>query len=221
MRPAKTSIPGESFYPPAQALRLVNTFLPSCPGTFQTSVSVLGLWLSDIVCWPFRSRVSVFYGLALLELIPADFSKPDFLKACLPRIGSCNTGCIRWGFTPSHLRKDLLAFDTPPACSCHAEGLGPPIRPPLLPFLIWLLYVFSCVKSPSASLQVVFGVSCIICHCGLSVSVGGDQFRILLLCHLSLFLILDCIISHFNLRTKQSFIHFYIPNAKYGHTINV
>lgn len=218
MRPAKTSIPGESFYPPAQTLRLVNTFLPTHPGTFQTSVSVLGLWLSDIVCWPFRSRVSIFYGLALLELIPADFSKPDFLKACLPGIVPVTRGA--GGASPPHTlgRISLPLIPLQPVVAMLRVWFLPYLYPS---YPSWYgFFVFSCVKSP-ASLQVVFGVSCIICHCGLSVSVGGDQFRILLLCHLSLFLIMGCIISHFNLRTKQSFIHFYIPNAKYGHTINV
>lgn len=43
-------------------------------GAFQTAPSVLGLWLSDIACWPFKSRDSVSYGpFVLLELSHTDF----------------------------------------------------------------------------------------------------------------------------------------------------
>lgn len=40
-------------------------------------------------------------------------------------------------------------------------------------------------KIYSASLQGVFKVSCTLFSCSLGVSVGGGDFPVLLLCHLS------------------------------------
>lgn len=53
-----------------------------------------------------------------------------------------------------------------------------------LTLLMWLLlYIFSCGRFFHASLHVVFTVTCVICSCCLSMSMGAGEVRGLLLHH--------------------------------------
>lgn len=96
------------------------------------------------------------------------------MRACL--FGSHDRGRLRESLIPSLFRKDLHAFDVLPACNCHAKGLvsyhisAPPTLLQMASSLglqLWKICFANC--------QVVFRVSCIICHCDLSVSVGREE----------------------------------------------
>lgn len=101
------------------------------------------LRMIDIVCWPFKSRTSVYYSPPPL-LQPQGFSKLDGMGAHLPHFDSQDKACLMWGLIPSLLR-ELCTCDTFPPCgSPHLEFGSLPCLCPSHPIDVAFLYIFSC-----------------------------------------------------------------------------
>ena len=71
----------QTLAPPTHSLKLVSYSFTHYPGAFQIAASVLGLGLSDIVHWPFQSRLLVSYSPPTVPaLSPIDFQNQTLEK---------------------------------------------------------------------------------------------------------------------------------------------
>lgn len=75
------------------------------PGTFQTVASVLEPRVSEFVCVPFKSRVSVSYSPPVLpDVSPVDFQS-QMLWAMVFLVQVSQTGELNVGLTPLSFRR--------------------------------------------------------------------------------------------------------------------
>ena len=131
----------------------------SDPDAFQTAASVLGLKVSEVLCVPFKSGVSVFYSpLALPNISPTGFQSQIFgglvFSVQDPQAGDPDAGLrllAPW--------ENLHGCDFPPTCRLPHWECGGLTRPHLCspcspkPASLWLLlYLFSCGKSFSCGM---------------------------------------------------------------------
>lgn len=150
---------------------------------FQIGASVLGLWLSNTGPWLFKHRDSVPYSLWL----PWNLAPLIFKATCYGDLPSWfwSSGLEVPNVGPDplplpHLLLFLLCTD------CYAVSLVPycVCAPPTL-LVVTFPLCLQLWKICSVSLQVIYTVSCAACSSCLDISMGGDNLRILLLCHFS------------------------------------
>ena len=115
-----------------------------------------------------------------------------FLGACLAIARPPCVGEPDMGLRPLTLGEKLCNCDCAPICGSPPWllGLDDTTFLPLLPALLWFLYIFSCAKS-SFSIQSFLIDSCSVNNCNLGVLVGGDTFR----SSFSTILALECILT--------------------------
>ena len=82
------------------------------------------------------------------------------------------------GLRPLTLGENLCNCDCPPICGSPPWllDLDDTMFLPLLPALLWFLYIFSCTKS-SVSIQSFPIDSCFVNNYNFGALVGGDTFR--------------------------------------------
>lgn len=145
---------------------------------------MLGFGPSDIMHWPFKTGESVSYKPpALLKGSPADFQSQTSWGLIFP-VQCSRAGDVWCGSWTPHSSRRVST----PVMFLLLVGptfrSGGPARSHLCPSYhsqCGFLFISFAVKECSISLQVILREGCSVCSCSLGVSVGGDEFRTLLL----------------------------------------
>ena len=114
----------ESQLPPASPGGSAGSASGADPGAFQTAPSALALRVCEMLCAPFRSRVSASYSpLGLPNVSSAGFQSQIFwsLNSWCRTLG---LGSPTWGSDPSLPREGLCSCDIPPPCGSTTQGCG-------------------------------------------------------------------------------------------------
>lgn len=141
-------------------------------GAFQTAPSVLGLWLSDIACWPFKSRDSVSYGpFVLLELSHTDFQSRISWELLFPLQVPRANPTQAWSPCFSGCASIPVVYLL--LVGCYSAGGLFPYLASFLPVFLSGVFLFMplAVKDLPCPSQLVFLVSCITCSCCLCGSL--------------------------------------------------
>lgn len=132
---------------------------------------------------PWRGESASYSLLVLLYTRPAGLQSQIFLGIIFP-VQDSRLGSPVWGCDPLLLGENLWSCEYPPVCGSLTLNVGFGFTVSTPPTHLWfLLSIFSCGKSFSASLQVTLVDSVSVRSCNVCVSVG-HELRIFLLCHL-------------------------------------
>lgn len=146
-------------------------------GFFQITASVLGLGACDILCAPFRSRISIYFSsLAFLTVSPVAIKVkyPAWLifQYNPPDLGVWYKGQISWSLEKTSTVVIMLPF-----VGHLPRNMGPDYleSPLILPVLLCYFYSFNCKRFFSASLSVFLFNFCTSNICNFDVPMGGDE----------------------------------------------
>lgn len=155
----------------------------SLTASFQMTTSVLGCGMYEIVHAPLKRGVCFLQPSCPPVCKAAGLQRQIFSGIIFP-VQESRLGSPVWGCDSLLLGENLWSCEYPPVCGSLTLNMGFGFTVSTPPTHLWfLLSIFSCGKSFSASLQVILVDSLSVRSCNACVSID-HELRIFLLCHL-------------------------------------
>ena len=178
---------------PQGELQLLSASLSSADrsdtGSSQITASALSPGVCDILCAPFKSKISIFPSPLGFLKVSSTLLQSQILWELIFPLQEPQAGEPNMRLRPLTPLEEPLQCNYSPICRLPAQGYGIDyiVSLLLLPISLWFpFYTFSCRRSLFVGLSLFHGCSADSCDFGVHVKEG--ELRVFLLCHIGQFL---------------------------------